>query len=64
MNMATVYMEGLNSYRKAEELYQRAIEGYEAQLGKDHEDTNELCRELSCLCFLRQRTWLKLRTNP
>ena len=24
---------------KAEELYERALEGYEAQLGKDHVDT-------------------------
>ena len=40
MNMATVYMEGLNSYRKAEELYQRALEGREVQqLGREHEST-------------------------
>ena len=38
MNIASVRAL-IEDYGKAEELYQRALEGYEAQLGKDHEDT-------------------------
>ena len=38
INIAIVYHD-LKDYGKAEEMYQRALEGYEAQLGKDHKDT-------------------------
>ena len=39
MNIAIVYDDGLKAYGTAEELYKRALEGKEAQLGKDHEST-------------------------
>ena len=37
-NIAIVY-DGMEDYGKAEELYQRVLEGYEAQLRKDHTST-------------------------
>ncbi|GMH83407.1 hypothetical protein TL16_g09587 [Triparma laevis f. inornata] len=40
MNIAIVY-DYMEDYVKAEELYERALEGKEAQLGKDHESTKE-----------------------
>ena len=39
MNIANVHNVGSENYGKAEELYQRALEGYEAQLGNDHIET-------------------------
>lgn len=39
MNIATVYHGGLKDYVKAGELYERALEGREAQLGKHQEST-------------------------
>ena len=44
MNIATIYNDGLKEYEKAEELYQRALKGYEAQLGKDHDYTKDSAR--------------------
>ncbi|GMI09400.1 hypothetical protein TrLO_g6828 [Triparma laevis f. longispina] len=37
-------------YEKAEELYERALEGYEAQFGKDHEDTKRCAKNFK-LCL-------------
>jgi tetratricopeptide (TPR) repeat protein len=50
MNIGVVYLEGMKDYEKAEELYRRALEGNEAQLGKDHEDTKRCAKNLAiCL---------------
>ncbi|GMH79762.1 hypothetical protein TL16_g08265 [Triparma laevis f. inornata] len=43
MNTAIVYMS-LKDYGKAGELYERVLDGYEAQLGKDHEETKRCSR--------------------
>ena len=53
-------MDGLKDYRKAEELYQRALEGNEAQLGKDHEDTKQSAMNLRD-CFYRMAADLEER---
>ena len=45
---------------KAEELYQRALEGKEAQLGKDHIDTKRCAMNLA-LCLADAGEKLKLR---
>ena len=60
MNIANVYNGGLKDYGKAEELYQRALEGYEAQLGKDHEDTKTCAMNLA-ICFAKAGEKSKLR---
>ncbi|GMH71398.1 hypothetical protein TrLO_g3878 [Triparma laevis f. longispina] len=49
MNIAIIY-DNLKDYGKAEELYERALEGKEAQLGKDNESTINCARNLkTCL---------------
>mmetsp|Transcript_5431 Transcript_5431/g.9829 ORF Transcript_5431/g.9829 Transcript_5431/m.9829 type:complete len:94 (+) Transcript_5431:2-283(+) len=60
MKIAIVYKNRLKDYGKAEELYQRALEGYEAQLGKDHKDTKECARNLA-IYFADAGEKLKLR---
>ena len=45
---------------KAEELQQRALKGYEAQLGKDHERTKKIAHNLAA-CFASAGEKLKLR---
>ena len=47
MNMATVCMEGLKDFTKAEEMFRIALDGYEKSLGKDHESTKICVRNLS-----------------
>ena len=48
-NIALAY-KSLEDYGKAEELYQRALEGFEAQLGKDHQSTKSCAMGLAiCL---------------
>ena len=59
-NIAGVYSRGLKNYEKAEELYQRALEGYEAQLGKDHVHTKGCARNLAN-SFAKAGEKLKLR---
>ena len=49
MNTAGAYCQGFNDIRKARELYQRALEGYEAQFGKDHRITMFCAKNLSIL---------------
>lgn len=49
MNIAIVY-NMMEDYGKAEGLYQRALEGREAQLGRDHEDTMR-CAENHLRCL-------------
>ena len=49
MNMAIVY-KTQKDYGEAEEMYQRALKGYEAQLGKDHTSTKNCTRSFkNCL---------------
>ncbi|GMI17231.1 hypothetical protein TrLO_g9450 [Triparma laevis f. longispina] len=49
VNIAVIYKVTWD-YEKAEELYERALEGYEAQHGKDHEDTKRCARNfMTCL---------------
>ena len=60
MNIAGVYLGGLEDYRKAEELLQRALEGYEAQLGKDHRSTKTCAGNLAT-CLAQAGEKLKLR---
>ncbi|GMH51962.1 hypothetical protein TL16_g01126 [Triparma laevis f. inornata] len=48
-NIAIVYDNGFEDYGKAEELYERALEGYE-QFGKDHKRTKN-CAEPFALCL-------------
>ena len=43
-NIVGVYTEGLKDYGKAEQYYERLLEGYEAQLEKDHGDTKRCVR--------------------
>ena len=59
-NIAGVYSRGLKNYEKAEELYQRALEGYEAQLGRDHEDSKSCAKNLA-KCFFLAGDRLKLK---
>ena len=47
-------------YGKAEELYQRVLEGFEAQLGKDHEKTKSSAQNLA-ICLANAGEKLKLR---
>ena len=60
--MARVGMEGLggevllSKALKAEELNRRALEGHEAQLGNDHEDTKTCAKNLAvCLATMREK---------
>ena len=55
-----VYDAGMKDYEKAEELYRRALEGYEAQLGKDHEYTKDGAHNLA-LCLEQAGEKEKLR---
>ncbi|GMH53868.1 hypothetical protein TL16_g01550 [Triparma laevis f. inornata] len=49
MNIAIVY-KGVEDYEKAEPLYQKALEGREAQLGKDHMRTKKCAKNFKiCL---------------
>ena len=49
MNIANIYYYARN-FVKAEELYERALKGFEAQLGKDHQDTKRCARNFrNCL---------------
>ena len=49
MNIAIVYKK-TEDYGKTEELYERALEGYEAQLEKNHGDTKRCARNFAiCL---------------
>ena len=49
MLIANVYIKTEN-YEKAEELYERALEGYEVQHGKDHEKMKRCAKGLNiCL---------------
>ena len=60
MNTAIVYTN-FKDCGKAEELYQRgALEGYEAQLGRDNETTKN-CAMNSAGCFAIAGKNLKLR---
>ena len=45
LNIAVIY-KAQKDYGKAEELYERALEGHEAQLGKDHKTTKLCVRNL------------------
>ena len=56
MNIANVYAGGMKYYEKAEEFFRRALEGYDAQLGKDHEHTKEQCIQFS---FMLGASWRK-----
>ena len=47
--IASVYMFQ-EDFGKAEELYQRALKGYEAQLGKENEDTKDCAFNLGA-CY-------------
>ncbi|GMH98898.1 hypothetical protein TrLO_g14207 [Triparma laevis f. longispina] len=59
MNIACVYDEGLENYGKAEELYESALEGKEAQLGKDEENTIRSARNLRN-CLVRSGNYERL----
>ena len=60
MNIGIVYRDGMKDYRKAEELYRRALEGYEAQLGKDNENTKNCAKNLAgCLAKAGERKRLR-----
>ena len=58
--IAGVYVDGLEDYGKTEDLYQRALKGYVAQLGKDHEGTKSCAKNLAD-CFAQAGEKLKLR---
>ena len=47
-NIAIIYEKGLEDYGKAEELYQRALEGFEAHFGKDYESTMRSAQRYLC----------------
>ncbi|GMH76932.1 hypothetical protein TrLO_g9984 [Triparma laevis f. longispina] len=49
MNIAIVY-QIMKDFGEAEELYERALEGKEGQLGKDHESTIRCARNIK-LCL-------------
>ena len=59
MNIASAY-ENLKEHGKAKELYQRALEGFGAQLGKDHVDTNACAFNLGS-CYANSGHIQKLR---
>ena len=59
MNIANIY-DDLKDCAKAEELYQRALEGKAAQLGKEHHSTKYCAKNLA-MCFARAREKEKLR---
>ena len=50
----------MKDYEKAEELYRRALEGYEAQLGKDHEHTKQCAKNLAA-CLAKDGERKRLR---
>lgn len=53
VNIASAYMDGLMDYGKAEELFQRVLEGFEAQHGKDHMRTRACVHKFYlCLCTI------------
>ena len=60
MNIAAAYHIGLKDYRKAEEYFQRALKGYEAQLGKNHESTKRCAMNLA-VCFAKVGEKKKMR---
>jgi hypothetical protein len=60
MNIGVLYGDGMKDYEKAEELYRKALEGHEAQLGKDHEDTKDCAKNLA-VCLREAEEKVKLR---
>ena len=50
MNIAIIYDNKLKDYEKAEELYQRALEGYEAQFWKDYKNTKQCAKSYKLCC--------------
>ena len=44
MNLGALYMDAQIDLDKAEELFRSALEGFEAQFGKDHQ-TTKMCAE-------------------
>ena len=52
MNIANVYNVGMKDYGKAEEICQRTLESFEAQLGKEDPRTKRCARDITvCLCL-------------
>ena len=61
MNIATVNMDGLKDFTKAEEMYRLALGVYERSLGKEHEDTKRCARNLAMTCCVYLKSKEKVR---